>query len=143
MKYIISFFILNLLFSCNSKQRQQENALLFPDRYKYSFEVVNDIYYFPDVNIYFNFSCHPSKKTLIAIEAELKKFEEQYQKIFIHAMTKTEVEDQYLIPVNFNRIDFNNYSDSDMKEDVGLFEHLLKSIEANPDIQDLIAVKFK
>jgi hypothetical protein len=143
MKQIISFFIVLLFLNCDSKQREHENELLFPDKHKYSFESSYDIQYFPDVHIYFNFSCHPSKKTLIEIEAEFKKFEEQYQNMFVHPIAKTEADDQYLISVNFNRIDFNNYSELDMKKDLDTFQHLLKSIDENPDIQDLIDVKFK
>ncbi|WP_018343437.1 hypothetical protein [Cytophaga aurantiaca] len=141
MKHILIILIVLCCVSCNSKQREYENALLFPERSKYGFDVTYNIQYFPDVNIVFNFSCTPSKKTIAAIESEFKKYEETYKKIFIHEMTN--IDGRYSIAVNFNEIDYRNYSEFTMKRDMDSFDALLKSIDANPDIQDLLAVHFE
>lgn len=74
MKNILISVAVLFLLGCNTKQRDYENSLLFPEKHKYSFDVKYDIQYFPDVIVYFDFSCTPSKKTLKAIHEEFVKF---------------------------------------------------------------------
>ena len=96
---------------------------------------------FPDVAIIFDFDKKPSKESLDEIKMEVKRFGDKFKTVFVHDLE--EYKDYYLISINHNTIDFDNYTDKDFVKDVENFDFLLKNISVNKKITDLRQIKFQ
>jgi hypothetical protein len=111
------------------------------DKSGYKFDVVYYLKVFPDVSIIFDFDKKPSKESLNEIEKEVERYGDKFKTVFVHELR--EFKGYYLISINHNTIDFDNYSDKDFQKDVQNFDFLLKNLNDNNKITDLRQIKFQ
>lgn len=107
----------------------------------YKFDIEYYLYVFPDVTVYFEFSKKPTENCLKEIKKEFEKYDKTYNSFFVGDMEKQG--DYYSMTLNYNNIDFLNYSEKDFEKDIENLEYLLTSINKNTQISDLKVIKFQ
>lgn len=107
----------------------------------YKFDIEYYLYVFPDVIVYFEFSENPTEDCLKEIKKEFEKYDETYNSFFVGDLVRQG--NYYSLTINFDSINFLNYSEKDFEKDIKNLEHLFTSININPQISDLKIIKFQ
>lgn len=99
----------------------------------FRFDLIISPFTFPDIAVKFIFDDKKTtSETLTKIENEFIKFNDKYKKFFFLGFDKSENENVILL--DYNTIDFNKYSDADLSNDLDLLIEIFKNINSNHDI---------